>query len=148
MISHQFTAASIAFVVVAAVMSLFSWVDGILHPPSDFFEVTVSVPDHAVGDDPKVVYERKVHRNMRGAWLVEIRGLHPATFQCSGDGVSLYQEGEADIDLSLSEFTGKDCELPAGQFFLTARWDMTDESNRNTTIIYTTEPFTVKEAKQ
>lgn len=144
-VTGQIAAAGVAMAIVGGLVSFGTAVDRYFHPPSDFMTVEVVVPDYVVGDDPSVQYNRTIHRHLRGVWAAEIRSLTTPGWQCGGTGVNLYSPNEKQINLSLSEFIGKKCDVKPGKYLLEVRWDFVDEDNRHAAVTYITEPFTVKE---
>lgn len=91
-------------------------------PATAWFEVVeVFIPDHDAGTDPRIVYDRIVHENVRGFWIVEIqrREYGELSFtECTGFGINDYEVLDLipDRQVSLSWFVGKDCALGPGAY--------------------------------
>ena len=91
-------------------------------PVSAWFEVNeVFVPDHEVGEDPVVIYDRTVHERVVGFWIAEVQRLGEngaLTNVCPGSGVAEYDPGEA-LDapsITLSWYMDRQCNLGPGQY--------------------------------
>lgn len=94
-----------------------------------WFEATVTVPDHRVGDDPKVVYTRTIRNDMTGSWTVEIQVSSNLGWArvCDGRGNNAYTIDETKmLPLTLSQFAGVTCALAPGRYRLSTTWEMAE----------------------
>lgn len=100
-------------------------------PASSWFKVNeVYVPDHEIGSNPPVVYDRVILEDFRGFFLVEVQkkldnGLWWSA--CSGSGVSDYMVGEsmpANNTVTWEWFVSRPCPVPAGIYRLRTSWEM------------------------
>ena len=102
-----------------------------LKTADDFLVVNqLSVPDHNVGDDPIVVYDRSVLEHFRGDWLVEFQqvlddGSIVDLPDCEGNGSDNYAPNEKASTMRLSQFAGVNCGLSKGRYRVLAIWHMT-----------------------
>jgi hypothetical protein len=100
-------------------------------PP--WFDAHVEVPNHRVGEDPEVRYERSITRNMQGLWTVEVLKNENGGWreQCQGDGLAPYSVTERGVvQMRLSTYTGidvEDCITEPGLYLLQTAWSMTDQ---------------------
>jgi hypothetical protein len=88
----------------------------------EWFRVNeIFVPDHEVGSNPLMIYDRDIINGHRGFWVVEAqRQITPgqASFanECSGSGVGNY--GEEDVlpeeGVKWEWFFGRPCVIPPG----------------------------------
>lgn len=91
---------------------------------SEWFVVnSIYVPDHEVGANPSMIYDRSILQGHRGFWVVEAqRQLVPgqAEFfnECSGSGVDNYSVNDIipDSKVTWEWFFGKPCEVPPGLY--------------------------------
>ena len=91
---------------------------------SEWFVVNeIFVPDHEVGSNPLMIYDRAILQAHRGFWVAEAqRQTRPgqALFsnECSGSGVDNY--GVADVlpedGVSWEWFFGRPCPVPPGTY--------------------------------
>lgn len=93
-------------------------------PASEWFAIKeVFVPDHVMGEDPQMIYDREILQPFRGFWIVEVQERSAGTLSytaCTGSGVNDY-----DLDdhlpgdtVDLSWFVGRECKLAPGAYRL------------------------------
>lgn len=99
---------------------------------SDWFVVNdIYIPDHEVGSNPLLIYDRTVIEPHRGFWVVEaqrqtVPGEARFFNECSGSGVDNYDM----VDLIPEEgvrwdwFFGRDCTVPPGTYRVEMTKDM------------------------
>lgn len=125
---------SVALVVVWLVIQISSFIQDArreIVSPSAWFEVReIFVPDHVEGSNPQVIYDRAIHEEFRGFWVVEVQRREPdgTTYMvCSGSGVNDY-EPEASIPenrVAWAWFIGRPCVIPEGAYRLRVSYDLT-----------------------
>jgi hypothetical protein len=102
-------------------------------PPTEWFEVSeLFVPDHEVGDDPLVVYDREIKTPFQGFKAVEVErrdgSLDRERFlaSCVGSGLDFYNPDDSldPASVTWSWFIGRPCVVPPGTYRLVATWDM------------------------
>lgn len=103
--------------------------------PSDWFVVNeIYVPDHEVGSNPLMIYDREIRVPHLGFWVVEAQRINPdgreGVFQnaCSGSGVSDYDLDEVlgrGNEVTWEWFFGRPCVIPPGTYRLLLTKDMT-----------------------
>lgn len=98
-----------------------------LLPASLWFSAIIRVPDHRVGDNPIVQYQRIIRKFAVLTWNVEIvRDEAEAGKQqyCVGSGVNIYAPDEAKSSpLPLAKFAGVErCDLPSGRYVMNTCW--------------------------
>ena len=99
---------------------------------SVWFEAHVEVPDHRIGQDPMVEYERVIRRNMNGQWTVEVQRHVDGEWVevCQGDGIAAYGVDEKQtLQMSLSRYAGVDvaeCLDRPGSYRVVTAWWMLD----------------------
>jgi hypothetical protein len=117
-------------------------------PPNAWIAISeVFVPDHTVGEDPLIIYDRTVRQDFTGAWVVEVQKEEPgALFSpiCVGMGVTNYSTDVIlpDRRVALSWYIGKDCKLQPGRYRLRSTWtiqmpDWPEKKSTNTSNIFT-----------
>lgn len=104
-------------------------------PASDWFELhEIYVPDHTVGSNPKMIYDRSILIGHRGFWVAEAQKVDPdgreGLFQnaCTGSGVSDYDLDDAlgpDNEVDWNWFFGRPCVIPPGTYRIQLTRDMT-----------------------
>lgn len=122
---------SIALLLSASVVSLsdrIRYVERVRLPPSAWFQINeVFVPDHRVGSNPKMIYDRTVRERFRGFWIVEVQRFEPGgrdtdlfSPACSGSGISEYEPADyiPDNTVTWQWFIGRECDVPPGQYRL------------------------------
>lgn len=90
----------------------------------DWFTVnSIYVPDHEVGANPIMVYDRSILETHRGFWVVEAQrqeapGVARFFNECSGSGVDNYTETDLlpEEGVSWSWFFGRPCTVPPGLY--------------------------------
>lgn len=103
-------------------------------PPTEWFEVfEIYVPDHEVGSNPIVGYDREIKVNFDGFWIAEVqqrnllKGSETGFFAaCSGSGTNHYETTDyLDPDLVTWEwFLGRPCVVPPGTYRIVVTYDM------------------------
>lgn len=102
-----------------------------LLPASAWFEVhEIYVPDHEVGSNPLLKYDRTIHESFTGFWIVEVQLVRPDglfTNVCSGDGVNDYDLDEIleNDEVTWEWMLDRPCAVPDGQYRLRASYVMT-----------------------
>lgn len=88
----------------------------------------ISIPDHAEGEDPLIVYDRDVRGAATINRIVEIHvvaeeKIHPI---CTGSRLNRYElnVNQPVVGKPLSWFVGKDCKLKPGQYVAKAYWEV------------------------
>lgn len=104
-------------------------------PASDWFVLEeIYVPDHEVGSNPSMVYDRDILVDHRGFWVAEAQRINPdgqnGVFRnaCSGSGVDDYDKDEVlgkDDAVSWEWFFGRPCTIPPGTYRIQLTRDMT-----------------------
>lgn len=102
-------------------------------PVTDWFEVAeIFVPNHEVGDDPLIVYDRSINADFTAFWVVEVQRrdnqIERERFfaSCSGSGTNIYEQDDY-LDperVTWTWFIGRDCVVPPGIYRLVTTWDM------------------------
>lgn len=103
-------------------------------PSEEWFVLhEVFVPDHRVGSDPEVLYDRTILSDHRGFWIAEVQRVSPdgrdGVFQnaCTGAGVAEYDMNEVlslDNSVKWSWFFGRPCVIPPGTYRVQLTRDM------------------------
>lgn len=99
-------------------------------PAESWFRVNqVHVPDHVMGSNPPVIYDRRVVEGFRGFYVVEVqRQLDNGLWwsSCSGSGVADYEPGEAipNNTVSWEWYISRPCAVPPGVYRLRTSWEM------------------------
>lgn len=102
-------------------------------PATEWFEVTeVFVPDHEVGADPLVVYDRYIKRDFTAFWVVEVQRRDGQLDQerffasCSGSGTNQYETTDylEPSDVTWTWFIGRECHVRPGSYRLVVTYDM------------------------
>ena len=117
-------------------------------PPNAWIAINeVFVPDHSVGADPTIIYDRTIRQNFTGMWVVEVQKEEPgALFSpvCVGTGVTNYSTDVVlpDRRVALSWYIGKECNLFPGRYRLRSTWtiqmpDWPEKKSSNTSNIFT-----------
>ena len=104
-------------------------------PASEWFVLNeLYVPDHKVGDDPLLVYDREILSDHKGFWIAEVQlvdaGGSDGLFQniCTGSGVNDYNMNETlgpDSEVHWTWFFGRPCVVPPGRYRIMLTRDMT-----------------------
>lgn len=103
-------------------------------PATEWFEVLeIYVPDHEVGDQPLMVYDRVIKVDFVGFWIAEVQNRNtekgaPVRFfaACSGSGSNTYEVGDY-ADPSKTDwlwFLGRPCIIPPGTYRIVVDYDM------------------------
>lgn len=90
----------------------------------DWFVVnSIYVPDHEVGSNPVMIYDRDILKTHRGFWVVEAQrqeapGVARFFNECSGSGVDNYDTSDSipDDGVTWTWFFGRPCEVPPGVY--------------------------------
>lgn len=101
-------------------------------PPSDWFLVNdIFVPDHEVGSNPLMIYDREIRDTHRGFWIVEAQrqsSQGDSLFEntCSGSGVDHYDVADVlpEEGVRWEWFFGRPCPVPPGVYRLELTKDM------------------------
>lgn len=127
-----------------------AWSDAVKKevPASTWFEVkNISVPNFVEGDDPMMIYDRKIIKPFHATWSVEVHRANDAVdyAYCYGSGNQFYEPKEIlpKSGVTLSWFIGKDCKLPEGQYTLQASWEIRPEGYPTKIETYTSNLFRV-----
>jgi len=91
---------------------------------------SIQVPDHVLGEDAAVIYDREIKRPFIGTWTASVEAV-PANrdFLCRASGVNDYQPGDAlpSGGVTLSLIFGAHCPWYAGNFVLRTAWEIRRE---------------------
>mgnify|MGYP003112547692 CR=1 FL=1 len=140
-----------ALIVIALLFAAYDryrqWTQAV-QPVSDWIEVTrLEVADADVGEDPDVLFERVVHRDLTGDWYAEV---HEVTGRqsCAGRGNASYTVDEPDqLRFPLSDFIGSNrCAQQPGTYILNVVFKMRDDSGLLKTLRAQSNPFYIREA--
>jgi hypothetical protein len=115
-------------------------------PVSEYFEVTqLAVPNHVVGQNPVIAYERFIRKEFSGDWRGEIQDLTTLEQICSNAGTWQYDHDAQmpEGGYTLDWFMDKQCHLPVGTYRLQSCWDVHRVDAKSVTFCRTTDPFTV-----
>lgn len=99
---------------------------------SDWFVVNdIYVPDHEVGSNPLMIYDRDILLAHRGFWVAEaqrqtVPGEARFFNECSGSGVDNYDKGDfiPDDGVRWEWFFNRKCEVPPGVYRIELTKDM------------------------
>lgn len=96
----------------------------------------VFVPNHEIGSNPEIIYDRDVLVATRGFWIVEVqrRDADGLNFtECSGAGVNEYETTDAipDDKVTWEWFIGRECAVGPGTYRLRVSYDLTREASRS-----------------
>jgi len=120
---------------------------------TEWFEVTeLFVPDHEVGGNPLLAYDREIRKPFRGYWVAEIKSRDSHNSEgrfftaCTGNGQSDY--GADDMldpaKVTWEWFLGRPCDVPPGIYRMEVTWDMkVPEFDRVKRYTVLSNPFTV-----
>ena len=117
-------------------------------PVEDYFEIRqLAVPDFHIGEDPKIVYDRSIHKPFRGEWAASLEVVGTLYQSCANSATVDYSPDRKlpDGGPSLSWFMGKPCFLTAGDYRLSVCWVIEREDATPAKLCKHTEPFTVRE---
>lgn len=128
---------AVALFIVSAVISLSGTIadrQKELLPASAWFTVNeIYVPDFEVGALPDMIYDRVIHENFDGFWIVEVQkkttnGMWATA--CSGNGVNEYDPEEVipDNTVSWNWFIGRNCAVDPGSYRLKMTINLTRPS--------------------
>ncbi len=104
-----------------------------LVPVASYFEpVQLEIPDYKVGEDPIIFYDRIIHKEFSGNWIVELQliqkdGSPIAICTATGEAIFQPEKKQPEGGTHLSWFTDKDCRLPAGTYRAVANWTIDRE---------------------
>lgn len=115
-------------------------------PVAEYFEVSqLAVPNHVVGQNPVIGYERVIPRDFHGEWRGEVQDLATGQAVCDNNGNWQYETTSIMPvgGFTLDWFMSKQCHLPVGTYRLQSCWDVHRERARMVTYCRTTDPFTV-----
>ncbi len=103
-------------------------------PASEWWIVNdIYVPDHEVGSNPDMIYDREILVAHRGFWVAEVQRQDPNQWKgvffaaCTGSGVNDYDvdEGIPNDTVSWEWFFGRPCAVPPGTYRIQLTKDMT-----------------------
>ena len=101
-----------------------------LLPATAWFIVNdVFVPDHPVGSNPSIIYDRVIRQPFTGYWVVEVQRVDvDGLFRpvCSGAGISYYEPDES-LDPSIVTWEwmiGRPCRVKPGAYRLRISYKM------------------------
>lgn len=101
--------------------------------PTEWFTVNdIYVPDHEVGDNPGMIYDRTIGEDHRGFWVAEAQKQVPSETtvffnECTGSGVADYETSDVipGDTVTWEWFFGKPCQVPPGTYRIQLTRDMT-----------------------
>lgn len=125
---------AVALFIVSAVISLSGTIadrQKELMPASAWLTINeIYVPDFEQGTNPNIIYDRVIHENFDGFWIVEVQkqttnGLWAT--ECSGNGVNEYDPEEVipDNTVSWDWFINRKCRVEPGKYRLKMTINMT-----------------------
>ncbi len=90
---------------------------------SNIFEASVNVPDFSAGQNPLVLYDRKIHQGFNGDWTVEVKILDGKNTVCRGGATNVTYDIDEKLDpskITFDWFVGSDCSktLKSGMYYL------------------------------
>lgn len=102
-------------------------------PPEAWFEVhDIYVPDHEIGSNPLMVYDRSIYVDHRGFWIAEVQRRNRTADDmffnaCSGSGVDQYETTDVipDDTVSWEWFFGRPCVVGPGTYRIQLTREMT-----------------------
>lgn len=104
-------------------------------PSEDWFVLNeVYVPDHVVGSNPNMIYDRDILIAHRGFWVAEAQSVSPdgreGLFKnaCTGSGVDDYDPSDVlgpEDTVDWTWFFGRPCVIPPGTYRIQLTRDMT-----------------------
>ena len=100
-------------------------------PVSDFFIAKVEIPDMKVGENPIIVYDRKIKKNFIGTFHAEIKSVENIITVCAGSVSGIKYDTTDKLDpskVTLEWFLGKTCNLSPGQYFIETTWTINNEN--------------------
>lgn len=108
----------------------------------------IFVPDHNVGENPEIRYERSIKEPFQGFWVVEVQRQEGDAFvlECSGSGVNDYEPADyiPNDMVRWSWFIAKSClEVPPGKYRLRASWVLRRDGWPEKTVVKYSNLFTV-----
>lgn len=148
-VKDQSMAVTIAALLFAAVTAITTWVtrvDTATAPASAWFTVDeFHVPDHSVGENPVIQFERTIKKDMTGRWSVETQLFSGSRWVtvCRGSGVSNYTTDE-DLPrpITLDWYRGS-CDEKPGLYRLQTVWLFSDETGLTRSVQSESNEFTV-----
>lgn len=133
----RITEATVAFLLFYVTASLLEYREAMKRvdtPAEEWFVLTeIFVPNHTVGSDPEILYDREILIDHRGFWVAEVQRVDPdgrdGVFQnaCIGSGVADYDRDEVlspNKSVKWSWFFGRPCVVPPGQYRVQLTRDM------------------------
>lgn len=118
-------------------------------PVTEFLQVVeLRIPDHEVGDNPQIKYQRNILQPFRGFWVAEIQKRSGSGVEtiCYGPGAANYDPNDRlPDDLRLEWIMAKDCNVPAGEYRIEVGWDIIAEGYPLKQLSYFSNWFTVTE---
>jgi len=95
------------------------------HPANWMIVSAVSVPDHRIGDDPMIVYDRTVFQEFDAQWIADVYSVEgeEIILLCTGDGFSHYDPEEKLGQVPLyAWYLERECGLNVGNYVIKTRW--------------------------
>lgn len=99
-------------------------------PASAWFQLNeIFIPDHRVGENPDMIYDRTVLENFRGFFVAELQRQQPDGLwfaACSGSGASDYETTDVipDRTTTFFWFLNRECVVAPGTYRVRVSWDM------------------------
>jgi hypothetical protein len=153
----RFIELSAALVIVSAVISLSGEVatrQRELLPADAWLTINeVYVPNFAIGANPEMIYDRVIHENFDGFWIVEAQTATPKGLwmtECSGNGVNEYDPTEVipDNTVTWDWYSNGTCDLDKpGKYRLKTTYTMTRPGWPQKRIFSLSNVFTVVDRK-
>ena len=109
----------------------------------------IFVPDHEVGSNPEMTYDRTIKGEFQGFWVVEVQRQDTDgsfTLECSGSGVNEYEPRDyiPNNTVRWDWFIGKSCaDIPPGDYRLRASWVLRRSNWPEKTVVKYSNPFKV-----
>lgn len=100
-------------------------------PAANWFTVNdIFIPDHKLGSNPAVTYDRTIKEPFRGFWVIELERFLAdgrTVLECSGSGVNDYEIADyiPENSVSFEWFIGRRCDaIPPGKYRIRGSWKM------------------------
>lgn len=113
----------------------------------------VYVPDHKVGSDPVLTYDRTILEGFTGFWIVEVQRKTPEglfSLECSGSGVNDYEPVDyiPNNQVTFEWFVGSRCkDIPTGEYRLRSSWTLKRHGWPEKSMVIYSNIFRVTEAR-
>lgn len=119
-------------------------------PASAWFEVNeIFVPDHRVGENPEILYDRTIREDFRGFFVAEVQRMEDSGLwfaACSGSGASDYDTSDVipNRTVTWEWFLNRECAVDPGVYRLRVSWEMKRVGWPTKTTVALSNTFTVR----